>query len=1097
MGIFDFFKRKEKKGSVIITIPPKETITTPTETVTYSKDESGNIKVVGKSNVNVDAGTPPTQKPKKKSGGGGGSSTLPGVPESVPNPFVQPQPTINKSVPNLKPVEQPIAAYYRGNVYTSTGKIYPTNNKNFLPLGFQVGQINKTTTTFNLTDIGTGKKYTNQINEYYISKKNIQPKNKINQPIQYISNENNKEPNWLQKQGQELNEGALRFSAFSIGGSNILKMKSNELNLLSNLNFDINKYNKDVFMYNINYANKPEDYKSNISNSILELRKKDLELKEKDISNLQNAIKLNEQKPIELKGLIAEGLYSIGNFGSSAVSSLGNIQNSINRLDRKQLGRSIYNILTLTDKEKQEIGLVAKQFKIQAYTSKKVRENLAPTLLILGATKTTNALNKFFFDPNKIELIALPKTNNVALTTLKSKLIPQGELTKANVLIESIIEPKIVRVTSRVDRVLQYLENRRVMVWDIKPKIYGNIIEGKIKIGGSVSSNAYYLNGKPINNINYLSKNRRQMSRFNRLEGGMSQEIQSYLLDKTNKDIKELTTSLAEARYGNPNILAFGKNKIINLGYQESKEIAKLTNPRKVTGLFGDIIVSQKRSIVYPTPYGKSITRANIAGITEDLKFNKLYGEIRFLIKPRSPKFISIKNKYWKDILGIYSPNTREIFINKRTIKDTYYSEDRVIKHEQGHYFDDILGLTKNIERDKEFYQNLFNKAEKHLKLKYGENVPYDKNSYVKEFLADLYKGGEIPARVPYIYKYQKPDNIDFLKETFVGKDVTFPFKRTEPFKVNGLIIEEKISSNENNVYNWVKGAKPQYQKPLFSSQVIKDLQIKKGGIVNKLVQTTISKSLSSELKTLQKSFIVPHSQSIYYGQGLYERTEGGLSPITKQLQFSFNTELPKTKDSLFLSSRIYLLNNKEMVRGINKNISLEIPKEVSKEIIKLQPKQIEKSITKFITKQVPRQTIKITTIPNLKQLKGYKYVPSIFNNKDNNLTSIFKEVGYKAYIKRFGKIRELPGIFGKGEALQLGENKAINTLAATFGIKKTKFLISHKNNPYKVNERLFRDYRILKGKRIPLINEYIQRRNKRLTTPFEIAEIQSYRRKK
>ena len=130
------------------------------------------------------------------------------------------------------------------------------------------------------------------------------------------------------------------------------------------------------------------------------------------------------------------------------------------------------------------------------------------------------------------------------------------------------------------------------------------------------------------------------------------------------------------------------------------------------------------------------------------------------------------------------------------------------------------------------------------------------------------------------------------------------------------------------------------------------------------------------------------------------------------------------------------------------------------------------------------------------------KYPPSIVYNKyipkhGNKVYESIKryETGYKPFVIKNRKKYYFSGIFSKGLALRYGEDKAIKTLRATFGVEKTNILISSDNNNYTPSSKLFRSYKIKKGKRIPLMDTFIQNRNFRLSSAGEKQEILMSRR--
>lgn len=113
------------------------------------------------------------------------------------------------------------------------------------------------------------------------------------------------------------------------------------------------------------------------------------------------------------------------------------------------------------------------------------------------------------------------------------------------------------------------------------------------------------------------------------------------------------------------------------------------------------------------------------------------------------------------------------------------------------------------------------------------------------------------------------------------------------------------------------------------------------------------------------------------------------------------------------------------------------------------------------------------------------------------------KEMGtistaFKLFVKRYGKYKEIPGLFARGEAIRKGEEITLKTLARSFKIAATKGYIKNIGlEEYQPQPLKFRTYKIRKGKRIPLKEEWIQKAKYSLGSMGERREIQAARRKK
>jgi len=111
----------------------------------------------------------------------------------------------------------------------------------------------------------------------------------------------------------------------------------------------------------------------------------------------------------------------------------------------------------------------------------------------------------------------------------------------------------------------------------------------------------------------------------------------------------------------------------------------------------------------------------------------------------------------------------------------------------------------------------------------------------------------------------------------------------------------------------------------------------------------------------------------------------------------------------------------------------------------------------------------------------------------------VVKEQGYHALFKKGNKfIRINRSPVTKNQALDLGARVVDRSLSATFKIKKTNRKakppqIRISRNYFKNTQRKFRDFKIRKGKQVPLKNKFIERKGKpRLDTGGERRKIQA-----
>jgi len=110
----------------------------------------------------------------------------------------------------------------------------------------------------------------------------------------------------------------------------------------------------------------------------------------------------------------------------------------------------------------------------------------------------------------------------------------------------------------------------------------------------------------------------------------------------------------------------------------------------------------------------------------------------------------------------------------------------------------------------------------------------------------------------------------------------------------------------------------------------------------------------------------------------------------------------------------------------------------------------------------------------------------------------IGKPKGFVAYVKRRKRWKAVSPVVKRGEAIWFGARKARETLAAAFKVRPVKRPITKRRYPALIvpSPKVFREYKIRKGKKIPLKDYFIQRRRFRLSAPSEVKEIQFARRR-
>lgn len=225
---------------------------------------------------------------------------------------------------------------------------------------------------------------------------------------------------------------------------------------------------------------------------------------------------------------------------------------------------------------------------------------------------------------------------------------------------------------------------------------------------------------------------------------------------------------------------------------------------------------------------------------------------------------------------------------------------------------------------------------------------------------------------------------------------------------------------------------------------------------------------------------------SQYAGQGSYEVVAYSSSSLSANNFRARNKfiELTISKEG---QRSLYREVPREIVRTSNRELDREIQREVQREIPRLVPREI--------LREVPRQVKRPAslTLPRTKKSsKPILALPRGFRGSSNLVT----QSGYKTFVIQRGKKRFLPGVRSKGLALMIGEEIALKELRATFGVEKAAQQIRAGPASFAVNPSQFRGYKIRKGKAIPLVNTFIQRKGKRLSSASERREIQFARRR-
>ncbi|MAH44554.1 hypothetical protein CMI37_01920 [Candidatus Pacearchaeota archaeon] len=172
-------------------------------------------------------------------------------------------------------------------------------------------------------------------------------------------------------------------------------------------------------------------------------------------------------------------------------------------------------------------------------------------------------------------------------------------------------------------------------------------------------------------------------------------------------------------------------------------------------------------------------------------------------------------------------------------------------------------------------------------------------------------------------------------------------------------------------------------------------------------------------------------------------------------------------------------------------------PRTIIKPAIKIVPRLATKITTKLITRPVLRVTTKIPT-PTPVIRPPFIFAPMF------PVTPPIKEKGaedvpaYRIWVKRKGRKVFLTGKYPRGEAIMIGTKRTRQTLRATFGIvEKGRVRVKRRTPSFIPSPQIFRTYRIVKGKRVPLKDVWIQKAPYRLSARGEVREIIKAKKKK
>lgn len=351
-------------------------------------------------------------------------------------------------------------------------------------------------------------------------------------------------------------------------------------------------------------------------------------------------------------------------------------------------------------------------------------------------------------------------------------------------------------------------------------------------------------------------------------------------------------------------------------------------------------------------------------------------------------------------------------------------------------------------------------------------------------------------------------------------KEVTYPFARAAgkiPTIKGITLIRKPIDITGAGVGIGGKrivwpGIKP---KPIVRTDVFKALQIaglKQIPVAKPIVPTEV-KAAKTTFEMIKKVYptIVggAGAVSVYAGKGAYERGVSVVGAVPSQIVKSalgvgviqVPKEIVKLKTPTALREKI-VTEQKQVLKpavAVVQKVAV-VPKAAVVPKVALSQKLAQKLSQKLVQKQAlslkllliaplapltpmipkPVPIIKIPELPKPEPSKFFKAAPP-----PKKLAPAFVP-----FVKRRGVWRPVGPPLPKPKAVRRGEYVAATTAAASFKVVPTTKMVPAPKRKYIPAAKIFRPYKIKKGVPIPLFDEWIQRKTRRIISKGEVQEI-------
>jgi hypothetical protein len=268
---------------------------------------------------------------------------------------------------------------------------------------------------------------------------------------------------------------------------------------------------------------------------------------------------------------------------------------------------------------------------------------------------------------------------------------------------------------------------------------------------------------------------------------------------------------------------------------------------------------------------------------------------------------------------------------------------------------------------------------------------------------------------------------------------------------------------------------------------------------LGRLRQVTRQVAMTSLAGVLVSRTAQAQTQAQKTSQQLSQRLKQEQQQAQKSLQASAQKYAQQVKQAQALAQK----QEQKLMQQL-KQPQLQVQRQVQKQ--EQQQKQISRQAQSLIQQQKVMQDKMLRQAQRLKfsikpiqpiEKKRKLGIPTFdFEDKSNKKRKeleLQSEQAYQTLIKRGGKFKPIGKPMQKARAEKFGEFFARTTLARTFKVIPTKLRVKPTGERYTPSLQ-FRGFKIEKGRKVPLVDTFIQKAKYSLSARSEVAEIQKAR---